>query len=124
MKLKIEPKDNYVLITVNEKEVTTFNTYALKEQVGFLEHTSHCNLLIDLSAVSFTDSSGISALLYAYHFCKKKDGVLVLANTHPHVQKVIQISQLETILHMLPSLEEAHDYIIMEDLTKQITKEG
>ena len=41
--------------------------------------------------------------------------------THPAVKKLIEISRLESILTIVPTMEESIDYVTMESLQKELT---
>jgi anti-sigma B factor antagonist len=70
--------------------------------------------------VQFVDSSGLSALLVGNRLAKENDGTFVLTNLSPHIQKLIKISQLESILTIIPTLSEAIDYVMMEELDRDL----
>jgi hypothetical protein len=44
----------------------------------------------------------------------------VLTGLNPHIQKLIKISQLEPILNIVPSLNESVDYVMMEELDRDL----
>ena len=64
--------------------------------------TSHLNenknVAVDLSGVSYIDSSGVSCLLEGMQLSKKKDLVFELINVSEAVMKVLQLAHLDKIL--------------------------
>ena len=78
------------------------------------------NIVLDLGDVQYVDSSGLSALLVGNRLCKESTGTFVLTGLNPHIQKLIKISQLEPILHIVASLNESVDYIMMEELDRDL----
>ncbi len=64
-------------------------------------------LVIDLSDVEYCDSSGLSSILLAYRLLQGIDGELRIANPQKGVKNLIDISQLNRILVVCDSVEEA-----------------
>ncbi|MFM9052204.1 MAG: STAS domain-containing protein, partial [Bacteroidota bacterium] len=75
------------------------------------------------SEVQYCDSSGLSALLVGYRLCRDANGTYVLTGVQDHVRKLISISQLDTMLQVVPTLNEAVDLIYMTEVEKQLHKE-
>jgi anti-anti-sigma factor len=68
--------------------------------------------------LQFVDSSGLSALLVGNRLSKESGGTFVLTNLNTHIQKLIKISQLESILNIIPTLSESVDFVMMEELDR------
>ena len=80
-------------------------------------------MIFDLSEVQYCDSSGLSAILVGYRMCRDSNGMFVLACVQDHVKKLISISQLDSMLIQVPSVNEAIDLIFMEEVEKHLHKE-
>ncbi|MCG8701050.1 MAG: STAS domain-containing protein [Bacteroidales bacterium] len=65
------------------------------------------NIVLDLSKCRYCDSSGLSAILVANRLCKNANGVFVLTGLNDAVERLITISQLDTVLNITSSVEEA-----------------
>jgi len=65
------------------------------------------NLILDLSTCRYCDSSGLSAILVANRLCKNAGGTFVLTGLTDAVERLITISQLDTVLNIAYSMEEA-----------------
>ncbi|MBP6575433.1 MAG: STAS domain-containing protein, partial [Flavobacteriales bacterium] len=81
------------------------------------------NAIIDLTNTRYCDSSGLSALLVANRLCKSVGGSLVVCGLQEPVQKLVQISQLESVLSITPTLSEASDLLYMEEIEKDVKKD-
>lgn len=120
MKYKIDKQAQYSLLTLDEENLNSTIAPGLKSDLIFLNQEGVRNLILDLSNVRFVDSSGLSAILTG-HRIWKDTGVFILAGTlHPMVVKLIEISRLESILVMIPTVEEAIDYVKMEELEREL----
>ncbi|GGX92400.1 STAS domain-containing protein [Streptomyces minutiscleroticus] len=64
-------------------------------------------LVVDLAGVSFTDSSGINALLAAYRATRSRSGWLRLAGLRPAVERAVRFSGLDVVFDCYPTLEQA-----------------
>ena len=78
------------------------------------------NIILDLSETRYCDSSGLSAVLVANRLCKDAEGVFVLCGLQNAVSKLFSISQLDSVLKIVPSASEAVDLIYMEELEKNL----
>ena len=68
----------------------------------------------------YCDSSGLSALLIGKRLCAEADGSFVVCNLLDSVDKLIKISRLDTVLHVTPTLEEATDLVMMEEIEREL----
>ena len=55
----------------------------------------------------YCDSSGLSAILVANRLCKNANGVFVLSGLQTAVERLITISQLDTVLNITKTVDEA-----------------
>ena len=123
MNITIEKNEKYNLIKVNEEKLTSAVAPDLKAQILFLHAHDYKSMIIDMSAVQYCDSSGLSAILVGNRLCKEANLNFILAGVQDHVRKLITISQLGNVLSSIPTLNEAIDYIFMEEVEKQVNKE-
>ncbi|TXI80059.1 MAG: anti-sigma factor antagonist [Flavobacteriales bacterium] len=123
MNFTIEDKGRYSLVTSNVDKLDTTCAPELKSELVYLNKTNVRNVIIDLSRTRYCDSSGLSALLVANRLCKSVNGTLVVCGLQEPVQKLIQISQLESVLSITPTASEAVDLLYMEEIEKDVNKD-
>ncbi len=123
MNFTIEDKERYTLVTSNVEKLDTTCAPELKSELVYLNKTGVRNVIIDLSASRYCDSSGLSALLVANRLCKSVNGSLVVCGLQEPVQKLVQISQLESVLSITPTAAEAVDLLYMEEIEKDVNKD-
>lgn len=114
----IEQKDKYTLVTINEEKLTAKVAPELKTEMVLLNSLGTKNIIFDLDKTSYCDSSGLSVILVANRISKENNGVLVVCNLKPAVSKLIDISQLTSVLNITPTLNEAIDFVFMDELEK------
>jgi anti-anti-sigma factor len=122
MNFTIENKDKYTLVTSNVEKLDTTCAPELKSELVYLNKTNVRNIIINMARTRYCDSSGLSALLVANRLCKGVNGSLVICALQEPVTKLVQISQLESVLSITPTEEEAVDLLYMEELEKDVKK--
>ncbi|AMM52497.1 MULTISPECIES: STAS domain-containing protein [Hymenobacteraceae] len=122
MKYTIDKKENYTVITIDEKKLDTTIAPDLKSEFVKLNAEGITNLILDLTNVKYTDSSGLSSILIANRLCNSSGGVLILTGLQEHVMKLITISKLESVLNILPTVEEGIDRVFLHEIESDLTK--
>lgn len=77
----------------------------LREQLISLVNDKRYHLVIDMEAVEFIDSTGLGVLIGALKRVRAHDGDLQVVLTDPHILKVFEITQLDTIFRINASLD-------------------
>ena len=107
MSFEIDKKDNYAVIKVKSEKLDTLIAPSLKSELVILNTDGVSNIIIDLTDTRYCDSSGLSAILVANRLCKNGSGKFVLTGLQDAVKRLITISQLDSILTITNTLEEA-----------------
>ena len=123
MKFAVDKHEKYILIKLNESKLNSLVTPRLKSELILINTEGQRNIILDLSQIKFADSSGLSALLVGHRLCKNAEGSFILTGLNEAVSRLITISQLENVLSIVPSTEEAIDLIFMEEIEKELKKE-
>ncbi len=106
MDLKIDKLDGFILVQVLKDKLDTNIAPTLKSEIVLLAGNGEKNILLDLSKSSYCDSSGLSAILVANRLCKNADGVFVLSGLQPAVERLISVSQLDSVLNIAPTTDD------------------
>jgi anti-anti-sigma factor len=123
MNFEVSKHDKYVLVKSKVEKLDTNYAPELKSIFVYQNKEGDKNIIMDLSATRYCDSSGLSALLVANRLCKSSNGTFVLTGLQESVGKLITISQLHTVLTIVPTLNEAIEFIQMEELERDMDKE-
>jgi anti-anti-sigma factor len=107
MEFKIDKLENHTLIQVLEEKLDTHIAPALKSELVLISGNGEKNIILDLSKCRYCDSSGLSAILVANRLCKNASGAFVLTGLSEAVERLITISQLDTVLNITQSVPEA-----------------
>ena len=111
MDFKIDKKENYTLIKVLDEKLDTHIAPNLKSELVLISGNGEKNIILDLSNSRYCDSSGLSAILVANRLCKNAKGTFVLAGLNEAVERLITISQLDTVLNIVETVDEAVEMI-------------
>ncbi|HSI75754.1 MAG TPA: STAS domain-containing protein, partial [Lunatimonas sp.] len=76
----------------------------------------YTNLILDMSQVKYSDSSGLSALLVGNRKFGEEGGIFVISSLQEHVMKLIKISMLDKVLKIVDGLEEAAEAIFIHEI--------
>jgi anti-sigma B factor antagonist len=123
MKFTIDKHEKYILIKLDEGKLNSLVSPQLKSELILTNTEGQRNIILDMSNVKYADSSGLSSLLVGHRLCKNSDGVFILTGINEAVSRLINISQLDNVITIVPTVEEAIDLIFMEEVEKQLKKE-
>jgi len=117
MEFKVDKYENYSIATIADEKVDSTIAPDLKSEFMNLSQDGVKSLIIDMSGVKYVDSSGLSALLVGNRSFSER-GAFVLYNVTDHVMKLISISQLDKVMTIVSSQEEAADYVLMTEIQR------
>jgi anti-anti-sigma factor len=120
MNFQIDKKEKYTHVKVLIEKLDNNVSPNLKSELVVLTSEGVKNIVMDLTAVRYCDSSGLSAILVANRLCKNANGSFVLCSIQEAVKKLISISQLDSILKITNTAEEAVNYIVMEEVDREL----
>jgi anti-sigma B factor antagonist len=123
MKYTIDKQEKYTLLKLHEEKMDSSIAPSLKSELVTLHAEGARNIILDLSEVKYTDSSGLSALLVGNRIFQEEGGIFVLSCLSDHTMKLIRISQLDSVLNIFPTVEESIDTVFMHEIEKDM-KDG
>ena len=104
---EVSKKENYTLINVFAKKLDTSIAPSFKSELVMIAGNGEKNMIIDMSRTEYCDSSGLSSILVANRLCRNAKGTFVLTGLQDSVERLISISQLDSVLTIADSLERA-----------------
>lgn len=107
MQLKMTEQGDIVNLIIEEERMDAHNSSDLKEQMLQLFDEGKCNLIIDLSAVRFIDSSGLGALVSGFKNANAREGNLKLCCLQPQVRSMFELTRLHRVFEIYVNLDEA-----------------
>ncbi len=122
MSFSKEKTEHYTIVRLQAERLDSLNAPELKAEFTLLGSDGVANVILDLEKVQYCDSSGLSSILVGNRLCKNSNGLLVLTGAQPTVKKLITISQLDTVLNMVPTVSEAIDYLFMASIENDLNE--
>jgi anti-sigma B factor antagonist len=107
MDFNIESRNNSTVIQIKSEKLDTHIAPALKSELVLVSGKGEKNIILDLANCQYCDSSGLSAILVANRLCKNAGGKFVLCGLNEAVERLITISQLDTVLNITGSVNDA-----------------
>jgi len=123
MKYNIDKQAKFSILALEEENLNSLIAPNLKSEFIFLRNEGVANLILDLSKVKYVDSSGLSAILTANRLWKDYGIFILTGIQHPSVQKLIEISRLESILTIIPTVSESIDFVQLNEIEKELSEE-
>ena len=114
MQYSLDHSDQYSVLRLKEDNLNSLIAPHLKAQLILLHTEGAPALVLDLSDVSFVDSSGLSAILTGNRLWKDDitDKFILIGVKSPNIQRLIEISQLQAILAIENNLEDALKHLV------------
>lgn len=78
-----------------------------EEKIRSLIKQTNGKVVLDLAGVNYCDSAGIGALMAVAGVARERGGDVRLAGVTARVQKVVTLTQVDRLLNVYPSVEEA-----------------
>lgn len=120
MKYSIDKKEQYSLVSLEEDKLDASVAPELKSELITMHAEGTRNLILDMGTVKYTDSSGLSALLVGNRIFREDGGTFVMASLNDHVLKLLKISQLDSVLSIVPTTEEAVDSVFLNQIEQDL----
>ncbi|MCK3683309.1 STAS domain-containing protein [Maribellus sp. YY47] len=115
MTFDIQKCGSYTLVKVNADRLDTNNAPDLKSELVLVNNEGEKNIVLDLSNVTYCDSSGLRAVLVANRLCEDAIGTFILCGLQPDVENLVKISMLHTVLLITDTVEEAESLLEKKD---------
>jgi anti-sigma B factor antagonist len=99
--VNVRQADGIALVTVTGR-LTSFEAKAFREMVQGLVTEGHTNIVLNLSALDYLDSSGIGELVRNYMTVIKKGGAVKVVGLAPKVEEILKVTQLYQVFPEFP----------------------
>jgi len=81
---------------------TSFEAKAFREMIHGLVKQGQTNIVLNLSALDYLDSSGIGELVRNYMTVVKKGGAMKVVGLAPKVEEILKVTQLYQVFPEFP----------------------
>jgi anti-sigma B factor antagonist len=112
MKFSIEREDKLAIFHLDETRLDSNNSPDVKRELLILASDDIDVVIIDLSAVTFCDSSGLSSMLLAERQMREHDGGVIVVDANGKIRTLIEIAKLDSIIPVFATIEEARNALV------------
>ncbi|OGR14519.1 MAG: hypothetical protein A2277_14135 [Desulfobacterales bacterium RIFOXYA12_FULL_46_15] len=109
-KIKSRIKENIGLVTV-EGEVDMFTSPNLRDKLLPFFKKKIKGIIVDLSGVSFMDSSGIATLVEGLQWSKRENRQFVLTGLGTNVLNALTLTKLNNVFNIKTDTESAYQQL-------------
>lgn len=120
MKFSVDKHDKYVTLKLKEPKFTNDNAPGLKSELYLLNAEGFKNIIVDLSHIKeCNDAQDLSSLLVGDRLCKSAGGLFIVTGINDEIAPIIELSNIFQSVTFVNTLEEATDFIFMDELEKE-----
>ncbi|RME46511.1 MAG: anti-sigma factor antagonist [Chloroflexi bacterium] len=106
MEIQVERNGTVAVVAV-AGQVEAATAPQLREQFDGLLGDGEQNFVIDLSGVTFMDSSGLATLVQLFKRVRIGHGDVRLCGLQPEVQRIFELTRLDRVFDLFPDRVEA-----------------
>ena len=107
MNIDVKEQTGVFVITLSDR-VDAFNVPPLREKMQALLNDSAVNFIVDLSNVTFLDSSGMASLVNLLKNARQSGGEVRLVNpSHVDVARTLSLTKFDRIFDIRSTVEDA-----------------
>lgn len=107
MNFSISTHGNAIVVHSHVAKLDSSNAPDLKG-IFLLHNKNGVNQIVfEMAETLYCDSTGLSAILVANRLCKDTNGTFVLCGLQSSVRKMVEIAQLDRVLSIESSVEDA-----------------
>jgi len=99
MSLVTKLPDSAKIVHLPDK-LTMQNASSIRKEFIDMIDAGKNRLVLDMTDVSFTDSSGLAVLVAAYKGVKESNGCAVLLSPQPNVQSLLELTRLQELFEI------------------------
>ena len=112
MTFTVDKENGLAIFHLHEGRLDANNAAEAKSEFLILCQSSIDVLILDLSEVTFCDSSGLSAILLAERQLRERDAGVIVVDLNGKIRSLFEIAKLTDVIPLVSTVEEARDLII------------
>ena len=103
MEIEVEEKEGYHIVTpIGELDIYTVPLF--RKVVLKLEGDRRRDMILDLSRLTFLDSSGLGSLIEIFQKVRSVDGEIAYVVSNPRIIKIFRLVDLDKVFPIFPNL--------------------
>jgi anti-anti-sigma factor len=98
--MNIQSKDGQTAVVTGLEELVASNAAQVRDEIRAALPASCLCLDIDMSTLTFLDSSGLGALISLHKTLRARNGTLRLLKPAPNVRQVLELTRLQRVFEI------------------------
>ncbi|NCQ33833.1 STAS domain-containing protein [bacterium] len=107
MNIKENLKGEIMVLNLGGKIMGGPDHEKFQSQIKTLVSQGHVDILLDMSKVSWVNSTGLGILVSAFHTLKKNGGTLKICNVSDRIDNILNVTQLKLVFETFADCDEA-----------------
>lgn len=107
MDFKTEINGKIVVVFVKEERLDANNSEELKSELNRLFESGSKDLIVDLMAVRFIDSSGLGVLVSGFKNASTRQGTIKLSGLQTQVKSMFELTRLHRVFDIFSTVNDA-----------------
>jgi len=123
MKVKLDTKEKFTVIGINEKSFTANMTDELEEIIKRIQSGNPAHIILDLTDMKEIDKESAADIALFQARAYEADKSFVICCMNKEVEKVFTELDLTESMNTTPTLSEAWDIVQMEEVERELLKD-
>lgn len=119
MNFTITRTSKYNIFNIDENKLTSEFAPSLKAEL-ILQADRKKSIICNIEKIDYIDSSTVSCFLIGDKLCKDNKNQFIICNASEKTLDLIQTTKLNNLLTIIPTLQEAKDFILFDELEKEL----
>jgi anti-anti-sigma factor len=120
MKVKIDTKEKFHVITIEEPILAANMTENFKEILLSFQNNATKNIIINCKNICEMDEQVANTLVAIQQSFYNKNSSLVISNLQPEVESFLDHNELLELMNVTPTEREAGDIVQMEEIEREL----
>jgi len=99
--MNIQQKTDQTTVVTGLQELVAANAAQVRDDIRAALPPTCLNLELDLSGLSFLDSSGLGALISLHKTLRLRDGIMRLIKPAANVQQILELTRLHRVFEIV-----------------------
>lgn len=110
MKVTIDDLGNDIRLLALDGRLDAGGSLAVRDSLRALAERDNPRLIVDLSQVSFIDSTGLTALVSGLRAARQRGGDVVLAQSQQQAKMLFRLTMLDNVFALYDTLADAQTH--------------
>ncbi len=119
MKIKIDTKERFHVITIEEPVLSANMTENIKETLLSFLNNSVKNIILNFEVVQEIDESVANTLVSTQQTFYDLNNSMVICNLQPKIETYLDEKELLELMNVTPTESEAWDIVQMEEIERE-----